>query len=173
MPFAEDRLHTKKERPMRTIFALFDSLEEAKAVVAELIDKRFDEGAMNAAVRIPTGQEGSDPGGGTGVSAEELPPGIEHLLLHGKSIPVADVGAIRAGGAIALTSAAVAAPDKRARGLEDLLVGLGVPNELAKFYRDGVAEGGILFWIRTETERAAEATNILSSARTEKLANYA
>ena len=48
-----------------------------------------------------------------------------------------------------------------------------MPEELAEFYCDGVLEGGLLFWVRANNGRAAEATDILSSARAEKLANYA
>ena len=38
---------------MRTIFALFESPDEAEAAVAELIDRRFDDGEMDVIVRDP------------------------------------------------------------------------------------------------------------------------
>ena len=75
-----------------------------------------------------------------------------------------DRGAITAG---------AATPEKHPQGLEDVLVGLGVPEELAEFYCDGVLEGCLLFWVRTEKSRAAEARDVLTSARVEKLAKYA
>ena len=45
---------------MKTIFALFESYDEAKAAVAELIDRHFDEGEMNVIVREPAAQAGPE-----------------------------------------------------------------------------------------------------------------
>jgi hypothetical protein len=163
---------------MRTIFALLESLDEAKAVVAELIDRHFDEGEMNVIARVPTSQEGPEANvravNRTGPPEKEILQEIDRVLREGKSVIMADVGAVRAAGRIAaVITGGAATPEKHPQGLEDVLVGLGVPEELAEFYRNGVLEGGLLFWVRTGESRAAEARDVLSSARVEKLANYA
>jgi hypothetical protein len=162
---------------MRTIFALFESYDEAKAAVAELIGRHFDEGEMNVIVRGPVTQSG--PGAAlratnkTGLPGRAVLQGIDRVLIDGKSVIMPDVGAVRIAGRIAAVTAGAAMAEKPRHDLKEILAGLGVPEELAEFYRNGVLGGGLLFWVRTDNGRAAEAASILSSTRAEKLANYA
>jgi len=167
-PAGRDGTHLEKGvEPMRTIFVLFESCDEAEAAVAELIDRHFDEGEMNMIVREPVTRTGPDAFVGV-TSKAGLPD-----LMDGSSVIMPDVGAVRVAGKIAAMTAGAAIPEKPPHELKDILAGLGVPEELAAFYRDGVLEGGLLFWGRADDGRAGEATNILSSTRAEKLANYA
>ncbi len=162
---------------MRTIFALFERFDEAKASVAELIDRHFDEGEMNVIVREPATQTGQDAElratNKAGSPERAALQGIDRVLIDGKSVTMPDVGAVRVAGKIAVVTAGAAMAEKPRHDLKDILAGLGVPEELADFYRNGVLGGGFLFWIRADGGRAAEAANILSSTRTEKLANHA
>src|SRR5258705_128955 len=45
------------------------------------------------------------------------------------------------------------------------LVGMGIPEEDANFYAEGVKRGGVLVTVQTNDDRAAEALNIMRSAR--------
>jgi hypothetical protein len=150
---------------MKMIFALFESRDEAEAAVAELIDRRFDEGEMNVIVREPATRTGSDAFV-RATSKIGLPE-----LIDGRSLIMPDVGAVRVAGKIAAMTAGAPRPKKSRHELRDILAGLGVPEELAKFYRNGVLKGGLLFWGGADDGRVAEATSILSSTRAEKLAN--
>ncbi len=162
---------------MRTIFALFENYDEAKASVAELIDRHFDEDEMNLIIREFAAQkgQGADPQGTnrTGERERAVLQGIDRVLIDGKSVTMPDVGAVRLAGKIAALTAGAAMAEKPRHDLKDILAGLGVPEELAEFYRDGVLGGSLLFWVRTDDGRAAEATKILSGNRVEKLGNYA
>jgi hypothetical protein len=162
---------------MRTIFALFESHDEAKAAVAELIDRHFDEGEMNVVVREPATQTGPDANlramNKTGLPDRAILQGIDRVLIDGKSVVMPDVGIVRVAGRIAAMATCATAPEKPPHSLKDVLAGLGVPEELAGFYRNGVLEGGLLFWVRADNGRASEATDILSSTGAEKLVNYA
>jgi hypothetical protein len=161
---------------MRTIFVLFESYDEAEASVAELIDRHFDEGEMNVIVREPagwTGQDANVTANKTGVPERAVLQRIDRVLIDGKSVIMPDVGAARVAGKIAAMTTGGAIAEKRVHDLKDILAGLGVPEELAEFYRNGVLGGGLLFWVRTDDGRAAEAGSILSSTTAEKLANYA
>lgn len=148
---------------MKTIVALFESPDEAEAAVAELIDRDFDEGEMNLIVREPLTRAGVD------AKVRET----NKAGLPGRSVIMPDMGAVCVAGKIAAATAGGVVPEMAAHDLRDILAGLGVPKELAEFYRDGVQGGGLLFWVRADNRRAVEATDILGSTRAEKLANYA
>jgi hypothetical protein len=152
---------------MKTIFTMFESRDEAEAAVAELIDRHFDGAEMNAIVREPAIRTDSDADGGA-ADKTGLP-----WPMEGRHAVMRDVGAVRVAGRIPAVTAGAAMQALPTQDLKDILAGLGVPEELAKFYGNGVLEGGLLFWVRVDDGRAAEATRILSSTRAEKLANYA
>jgi hypothetical protein len=152
---------------MKTIFALFESRDEAEAAVAELIDRHFDEGEMNVIVREPLRRTGLD------AKARKTNKAGLPGLIDARSMMMPDVGAVCVAGKIAARTAGGGVPEMDARDLGDILAGLGVPKELAEFYCGGVQEGGLLFWVRADNGRAAEVTDILGSTKAEKLANYA
>ncbi len=162
---------------MKTIFALFQSYDEAKVAVAQLIDRRFDEGEMNIIFREPVAQTGSDANlrvtNKPALAEKAILQGIDRVVLDGRSVIMPDVGAVRMAGRMAAMTGGGMMPEKPLESLRDVLAGLGVPKELAAFYGSGVLAGGLLFWVRADEGRAAEATEVLSSRRAEKLANYA
>lgn len=107
---------------MRTIFALFESLDEARAVVAELIDRRFGGGEMNVIVRVSAAR--AAPGGRvravgrTRPAEKERLQAIDRLLSEGRRVDMADVGVVRLAGRIGgATTAGAATPEERHRVL--------------------------------------------------------
>ncbi|MGD0230918.1 MAG: hypothetical protein ABSC19_11240 [Syntrophorhabdales bacterium] len=164
---------------MRTIFALFEGYSEAREAVEELIDRHFDEGEMNVVVQELTGRGGMDINSrtmnvdktaspGTGVMR-----GLDRLLAGRKPVIMPDAGAVYAAGGMASMAAGAATRERPSEGLKNMLLALDVPQELAEFYTNGVLEGGVLLWIRTDEARVAEAANILSRTKGEEIANYA
>ena len=88
---------------MKTIFALFESWDEAKAAVAELIDRRFDEGEMNVIVREPVGRTGLD----ANVRRNEQGR-LARRDRDGRSVIMPDAGGVRVAGKIAAMTAGAA-----------------------------------------------------------------
>lgn len=106
---------------MKTIFALFESWDEAEAAVAELIDRRFDEGEMNVIVREPVGRTGVDAHV-KGTNKAGLPG-----LIGGGSGIMPDAGGVRVAGKIAAMTAGPRTPEKPLHDIKAILAGLGVP----------------------------------------------
>jgi hypothetical protein len=151
---------------MKTIFTLFERRDEAEAAVAELIGRHFDEAEMNVIVRECV----------TGTSPDATVAAMNETgfteLMGCRSVIISRVGALPVVDKIAALTCGAAIPGKPPQDLTDIIAGLGVPEDLATFYCNGVLEGGLFFWVRTEEGRVAEVTSILSSTRPEKLAHY-
>jgi hypothetical protein len=166
---------------MRTIFALFEGYREAGRAVEELASKGFDTGDLNLIAQIdprelnlivqePTTGKNIDAGMG-GRPEEEQAAGIDRLVAGRQSVVVPDVGNVVAVGNAAAMMVETASSDPSPSGLRDALVGFDVPDEMAGFYRDGVSDGGVLLWMRTDDTRATELANVLSSAKEEEMVN--
>lgn len=164
---------------MRTIFALFEGYREARRAVDELISGGFDENEVNLIVQELTARSDMDVDfrtmnadksvklGGKGLK------GIDGLLAGHRPTIVPGVGEVYAAGKTASIVVKTAAGEKSGPGgLKKALIDFDVPGEAADFYSEGVADGGVLVWVRTEDARAAELANILSSTKGEDVANY-
>jgi len=96
--------------------------------------------------------------GGTAVGA------LGGLLVGLGALTIPGIGPIIAAGTLATaigTTAAGAGIGAAAGGLIGALVGLGIPEEDANFYAEGVKRGGVLVTVRADDNRAMEAMNIL------------
>lgn len=150
----------------KTVIGLFSNLREAQSVVRDLVAsgiEREDIGFMaNEKQVVPsaadTSREGSDvasgalAGAGTGAAIG----GVAGLALALAPLAIPGVGPIVAAGPIAaaLTGAGIGAV---AGGLIGGLTKLGVPEEHAHYYAEGVRRGGILVTVAANDEREAEA----------------
>lgn len=162
---------------MRTIFALFEGYREAKSAVEDLLDQGFDPREMNVVVQELTARGNIDVDAGTVTAAksermeQDAPHGIDGMIAGTQPLTVSDVGAVYAAGEMARIVANATHPEEPpATGLKQALVDFDVPEELAEFYRDGVLDEGVLFWMRTEDRRAAQATNILAETKGKQVA---
>jgi hypothetical protein len=164
---------------MRTIFALFEGYMEAKRAVDELISREFDEEEVNVIVQEFTARSDMDVNFRT-MNADKSAKlhgkdlkGIDGLLAGRRPTSVPGAGNVYAAGKTASIVIKTAANERSGpAGLRQALVDFDVPGEAAGFYSEGVADGGVLVWVRTEDERAAELANILSSTKGEEVANY-
>jgi hypothetical protein len=162
---------------MRTIFALFEGYREAKSAVEDLLEQGFDPREMNVVVPEPAARGNRDVDLGTaGVpkaqeTGQDRLQGIDRMIAGMQPLTVSDVGAVYAAGEMARTAVHAVPPEEPpATGLKQALVNFDVPEELAEFYRNGVLDEGVLFWMRTEDRRAAEAANILAETKGKKTA---
>jgi uncharacterized protein (TIGR02271 family) len=150
----------------KTVIGLMDNIGEAQAVVRDLVAAgidREDIGFManekhsvpdSAALNESEGSHaasGALAGAGTGAAIG----GIAGLALSLAPLAIPGIGPILAAGPIAaaLTGAGLGAV---AGGLIGGLTNLGVPEEEAHYYAEGVRRGGILVTVAADSEMQAE-----------------
>lgn len=162
----------------RTLIGLFDHRDQAEQAVRALLDAGFRQGDISVtmqdrdemrAMAESTGTQAAE-GAGAGAVAGTVLGGIAGLLVGAGLLVIPGLGPILAAGpfaaaigsaaAIAGTAAAGAGIGAAAGGLVGALVGLGIPEEEANVYAEGVRRGGILVLLRTadtsEYDRARE-----------------
>jgi hypothetical protein len=165
---------------MRTIFALFEGYREARSAVEELLERKFDERDMNVIVQELTAKGSMDVNFKTANVDKtrrlggEAVQGLDQLLSGRQPLTMPDVGAVYAAGQMASVMTGEEKKAKRTRkgGLKEALMAFDVPDEIAEFYKNGVLDGGVLLWVRTDDVRAAEAAGVLSDKKGEEVANY-
>src|SRR5687767_3392924 len=149
----------------KTVVGLFNNLGEAQNVVRDLVARgieRDDIGFMANEKQVTPGRtdmerEGGDvasgalAGAGTGAAIG----GVAGLALALAPLAIPGIGPIVAAGPIAaaLTGAGLGAV---AGGLIGGLTRLGVPDEDAHYYAEGVRRGGILVTVAADDEREAQ-----------------
>jgi uncharacterized protein (TIGR02271 family) len=150
----------------KTVVGLLDNIGEAQAVVRDLVASgidRDDIGFMaNQKQTVPASahlneSEGGDTasgalaGAGTGAAIG----GVAGLALALAPLAIPGIGPIVAAGPIAaaLTGAGIGAV---AGGLIGGLTRLGVPEEEAHYYAEGVRRGGILVTVAAESDAQAD-----------------
>jgi hypothetical protein len=133
---------------VRTIFALFEGYAEAREAVETLRERGLDVDEMNALISAEVARGGMDvnlPPVGDGLAAGEL-----------ANFVVAAAG--RSGAAEG--------------GFTAALIDFGVPGHAAEAYQRGVADGGLLFWMRTEDERAGEVREVVQEQGASRVGAY-
>jgi hypothetical protein len=150
----------------KTVIGLMDNIREAQHVVKDLVARgieRDDIGFMaNEKHTVPDSAHlnesegsrttsGAFAGAGTGAAVG----GIAGLALSLAPLAIPGIGPILAAGPIAaaLTGAGIGAV---AGGLIGGLTNLGVPEDEAHYYAEGVRRGGILVTVAAETEAQAD-----------------
>jgi hypothetical protein len=145
----------------RTIVSLFDDLATAQQAAQELIQAGFSRDQVSVVANDVTGeygrQLGSDvavtetgvSGAGAGAGIGAALGGIGGLLVGLGALAIPGIGPIVAAGPLiaALVGAGVGAV---AGSLVGALVDMGVPEEEAGYYAEGVRRGGALLTLRTE-----------------------
>jgi uncharacterized protein (TIGR02271 family) len=163
----KDGSEPKETLMSQTVVGLFDSPSEAQAAVDDLtrlgiardqisvIAKRADD-----ATGATTGEHTkAGTGAGIGATTGAVAGGAAGILASLGLLAIPGIGWLLAAGPVVatLTGAGVGAA---AGGLIGGLVGMGVPDEDAELYEEGVHRGGTLVTLQTEdalADRAAEA----------------
>ncbi|HEX2981458.1 MAG TPA: hypothetical protein VHO48_14420, partial [Anaerolineaceae bacterium] len=170
----------------RTVVALYDTLEDAKAAVREMVDNGFSRDDISLMANDMSGEYGrylsrSDvdrpdvnetssaaEGAGVGASVGAALGGIGGLLVGLGALTIPGIGPVIAAGPLAAALAGLAGAGAGALaggvtgGLIGALVESGVPEETAQYYSEGVRRGGTLLTVRADETMSGRAVNIMN-----------
>lgn len=153
---------------MKTVFALFEEFENAYKAVDRLREKDFDSGKMNVIVLKDIAKDAMEVDlervkvKKTAQVGEKSVAGLDALLGGQKAVDVPDVGEIYAAGSLATVLVrSASAPGAVEGGLEAALQEFNLTEEAAEGYRRGLEEGGLLFFIRSQDEKASDIVQTL------------
>lgn len=161
---------------MKTFFGLIKDYNQGDAAVSELVQRGFDHKQINVvllehlaknsmeaglnSIKVDKSEELGQPGAH----------GLDGLLGGEQAVTIPDVGRVYAAGELAnLLTNTASVPGEVDGGLKAALVDFSLSEEAAAFYQEGVKDGGLLFFIRTEDERAKEAAGILRAHNAEQV----
>lgn len=155
----------------RTVVTLFDDADSAEAAVRALEAAGFRADQLGIAVRPDRAPvKGTDPteapsahGAGVGAVGGGVVGGLVGLLIGVGAITAPGLGPVVAAGWLGATLAG-AGVGAAAGGLIGALVKLGMSEEQARRYQDGVREGGVLLTVDAGV-RADDAVAILDQQR--------
>lgn len=157
---------------MKTIFTLYKNYGYAQAAVEELLNNRFNENYLNVIAQELTVKNSTDlqsnnhHSADRSKNAEKNQVKLDQLLVGKKAVPLADAGKVIAAGELAAMLAKFAASPEHAtavNGLQAALLDFGLAKEAAAKLSNGVKEGQLMLFLRTEDERASEAASILKN----------
>jgi uncharacterized protein (TIGR02271 family) len=154
----------------KTIVGLFDDASDAQAVVRELVDLGIDRDQISlmanrsaetltrdTAPEVTTTGEDAMAGAGIGAVAG----GIGGLIVGLVALPIPGLGPVIAAGPIAaaLTGAGIGAVTG---GVIGALTHVGVPEEHAQHYAEGVRRGGTLVTVSSPDVLAPRVTDVMN-----------
>jgi len=160
---------------MATVIGLFEHYQDAERAVDQLYNKGYDKSEVSVAARDQimqdrvTGKTAGNEmaeGAASGAVGGAAIGGLAGLLVGLGALVIPGIGPVIAAGtlATAITSAAAGAGIGAATGgILGALVGMGIPEEDANFYAEGVKRGGVLVTVHTTDDRAPMAQEILRS----------
>jgi uncharacterized membrane protein len=168
----------------RTVVALFDDYDTANSAVQELINNGFNREDISYMANDPSGDyarrlgipqtgaaaqdvrkettETSGAGVGAGIGAAVG--GIGGILIGLGALMIPGIGPVVAAGPLAavLSGLVGAGAGAVAGGILGALVDMGIPEETASYYAEGIRRGGTLITVRTDdymSDRAVEVLN--------------
>jgi uncharacterized membrane protein len=160
---------------MKTVVGLFENYMDADRAVSDLNASGFTRSEISVAARdsairdrLVAGETGKEravaESAGAGAVGGAAVGGLAGLLVGIGALAIPGVGPVIAAGTLATTlgsTAVGAGVGAAAGGLIGALVGLGIPEEDASFYAEGVKRGGVLVTVQTSDDRASEALSIM------------
>jgi len=158
----------------QTVVGLFDSFSDAQAVVRDLEREGFTRDDISIVANDASGEYASRTGEGqtgdaaAGAGKGAAIGGVAGLALGLAALAIPGIGPVVAAGplATALTGAGIGAV---AGGLIGALTHMGVPEEDARYYDEGVRQGGALVMVKAAGDRATRAAEILERSGAENV----
>jgi hypothetical protein len=161
---------------LKTVVGMFDDLGDARQAVSELKERGFRESEVSLVANASAeqyhnyfdqqgrytaeapadGHGGAETGAGIGASLG----GLAGLLAGMSLITIPGIGPIIGAGPVASTLMGAVAGGL-VGGLLGALVDMGVPEEHAGYYSEGVRRGGSLVIVKTNAAQVDQATQIL------------
>ena len=163
-------------RNRSTVAATFDDRDDAERAINALKDAGFSRDQIGVALRDRTAQgklvedtgTKAAEGAVSGALGGGLLGGIIGFLVGVGTLAIPGIGPVVAGGVLASalggaggTAAAGAGIGAVAGGLVGFLVGLGIPEEEARYFESGFRAGRTLVTVNAGAGRATEAVDIL------------
>jgi uncharacterized protein (TIGR02271 family) len=160
---------------MRTVIGLFDRFEDAQAAVQDLRSEGFTGDDISMVSRDASGEysryfEGDRgeetqniaDGAAAGAGIGAVLGGLGGFLVGLGALAIPGVGPVLAAGplAAALAGAGLGAV---AGGLLGALIDMGIPEEHAEYYAEGVRRGGTLVVVRAPDDQADRVVSILNN----------
>lgn len=156
---------------MKTVIAVYETLQIARDVVSDLVDAGFDRNEISLVASDSrneyTRYVGDDTQGeemassaGTGAGIGAVVGGIGGLLVGLGALAIPGIGPVIAAGPLAATLAG-AGIGAAAGGILGALTELGVPEDDANAYAESIRRGNVLVAARVSDDRVNEATRIM------------
>jgi uncharacterized membrane protein len=150
----------------KTVVGLMNTREEAWDVIQELVDKGFNRDDISMMSRDEDDRtrtyEGADTEGSTleGAGKGAAIGGTAGLLIGIAAFAIPGIGPVVAAGplATALTGLGIGAA---AGGIIGALANIGVPEDEAHYYAEGVRRGGVLVTVNASEAQAERAAQIM------------
>ncbi len=155
----------------KTVVGLVDSFDDVRDLVDELIDdgfsresigiiaKKQDEGAQARRERL---SDEEIRGVKVGLEAGAAVGGVAGLLIGAGVFTVTGLGAIVAAGPLAAALAGVGL-GALTGGVYGAIRNLGISEEEAEYYSEGIRRGGVLVSVETDEKGAGRAADIMES----------
>jgi len=157
-----------------TVVGVFRDVDNARDAISDLKDAGYSSSDISLLAPDRTGTDTKEDRGNkapegavTGAVAGGILGGVGAWLVGLGALAIPGIGPVIAAGTLATalaTTAAGAGIGAAAGGLIGALVGLGIPEEDAQFYAEGVKRGGVLVTVQTSDDRANDALNIMRQA---------
>lgn len=153
----------------RTVVAMFDDLDTAQRALEELLRNGFDRSDISVVRANQTGEytsntttntgDASGVAAGAGVGAALG--GLAGLVVGLGALAIPGIGPIVAAGPLATTLAG-AGIGAVAGGLIGALTDVGIPEEEAGYYAEGIRRGSTLLTVRASDNMVSRASDILN-----------
>jgi uncharacterized protein (TIGR02271 family) len=160
------KIQKQRRREMaKTVIGLFDSTSEAREVVQELLNSGFRSDDISVVSRengeyVTERGEDRTSGAAMGAGAGAAVGGLGGLLVGLSALAIPGVGPVIAAGPLATTLAG-AGIGAAAGGILGALTDLGVPEQEAHYYAEGVRRGGALVSVDADDNMAERAAEIM------------
>lgn len=179
----------------KTIVALYDDIDTARYVIQELVDSGFTNNQISLIANDASEEysryfdedtsrnfdEEVDSGAGVGAGIGAVIGGLGGLVVGLGALAIPGIGPVIAAGPLATAVSALAGAGIGAvaggvtGGLLGALVDMGVPEEQAGYYTEGVRRGGTLLVLQADEmmhDRAVEIMNRYNPVDIRDRANY-
>ena len=154
---------------MRTVFGLFPDDNDA----ARAVDELYRQGYQHDEIQILTEEAVAKEitGGNYKIDQGE---NLVGMLAGRQGMPVSGVGSVVAVGPLTSTfTKAATQPTPEQGGMVGAFKLMGVPENVAAIYTDGINTAGVVLAIRTDAERAAGAANAMRRFNAREVGAYA
>jgi hypothetical protein len=150
----------------RTVVALFDDMNTAQRALEELLRSGFDRNDIsvvrtNEGSATATTDTGDASGMAAGAGVGAALGGLAGLVVGLGALAIPGIGPIVAAGPLATTLAG-AGIGAVAGGLIGALTDVGIPEEEAGYYAEGIRRGGTLLTVRANDNMVGRASEILN-----------